>query len=189
MNKEKAKEIVRILEALVGITEVSKILNTFIPAFEHGIDKVDGRKYLHGNFNVTGTASGRMSSNNPNLQQIPSTGTSYAGLIKQIFKAPDGWLFCGADFASLEDRISALTTKDPNKLKVYEEGYDGHSLRAYYYFKNEIPDIELAEKEDICYKAKVGSTYVYFKSSDTIEFNQQIYTGKNFYDLVSNKEL
>jgi DNA polymerase-1 len=49
----------------------------------------------------------------------------------------------GADFASLEDRISALTTKDPNKLKVYTDGYDGHCLRAYAYFKDEMPDIVL----------------------------------------------
>ena len=54
---------------------------------------------------------------------------------------PDGkWLMVGADYASLEDRISALQTKDPEKLKVYLEGYDGHCLRAYAYFKNQMPD-------------------------------------------------
>lgn len=47
----------------------------------------------------------------------------------------------GADFASLEDRISALTTKDPMKLDVYTKGYDGHCLRAYYYFGDKMPDI------------------------------------------------
>lgn len=55
---------------------------------------------------------------------------------------PEGHLFCGADFASLEDMISALTTKDKNKLKVYEQNYDGHCLRAFSYFKDEMPDIE-----------------------------------------------
>lgn len=49
----------------------------------------------------------------------------------------------GADFASLEDRISALTTKDENKLKVYTDQYDGHCLRAYYYFREQMPDIQL----------------------------------------------
>ena len=47
----------------------------------------------------------------------------------------------GADFASLEDRISALTTKDKNKLKVYTDNYDGHCLRAYSYFKDQMLDI------------------------------------------------
>lgn len=47
----------------------------------------------------------------------------------------------GADYASLEDRIDALLTKDPNKLKVYTDGYDGHSLRAFGYFGDQMPDI------------------------------------------------
>ena len=51
----------------------------------------------------------------------------------------------GADFDSLEDKISALTTKDPNKLIIYEQGYDSHSYRAYYYFREQMPDITLTE--------------------------------------------
>jgi DNA polymerase-1 len=47
----------------------------------------------------------------------------------------------GADFDSLEDKISALTTRDPNKLKVYTGGYDGHSLRAFAYFRDQLPGI------------------------------------------------
>lgn len=52
------------------------------------------------------------------MQNIPANST-YAKLIKMCFMAAMGWLFVGADFASLEDRINALLTKDPNKLKVY----------------------------------------------------------------------
>jgi DNA polymerase-1 len=48
----------------------------------------------------------------------------------------------GLDFNALEDRISALTTKDPEKLKVYTDGYDGHSLRAYAYYGEQMPDID-----------------------------------------------
>ncbi len=51
-------------------------------------------------------------------------------------------LFVGADYASLEDRIDALLTKDTNKIKVYTDGYDGHSLRAFSYFGDQMPDIE-----------------------------------------------
>jgi DNA polymerase-1 len=58
----------------------------------------------------------------------------FGKLIKSCFKAPKGMLFAGADFASLEDRINTLLTKDANKLKVYTDGYDGHCLRAAYYF-------------------------------------------------------
>ena len=130
-----------VLQALIDYKAVDKILTSFIPAFENAVLGPDGWYYLFGFFNLGGTLSGRLSSNNPNLQNIPATGTKYAKLIKLMFKAPPGWLFVGLDFASLEDRISALTTKDPNKLKVYTDGYDGHSLRAYAYFKDQMPDI------------------------------------------------
>ena len=62
--------------------------------------------------------------------------------VSECFNYDSGWLFCGLDFASLEDRISALTTKDPNKLRVYTDGFDGHSLRAKFYFGEQMPDID-----------------------------------------------
>lgn len=78
------------------------------------------------------------------MQNIPA-GSRFAKLIKSIFMAPDGWLFCGADFNSLEDMISALTTKDPMKLKVYTDGFDGHCLRAAYYFGDQMTGIVLSD--------------------------------------------
>lgn len=130
-----------LLRNLIGLGKVTKILTSFIPAFEDAMLKPDGWNYLHGSFNLGGTVSGRLSSSNPNMQNIPA-GSKYAKAIKEMFEAPEGWLFCGADFASLEDRISALTTKDTNKLKVYTDGYDGHCLRAYTYFGDQMPDID-----------------------------------------------
>lgn len=129
-----------LLEALIGLGKVSKILSAFIPAFERGIRKSDGLVYLHGSFNLGGTVSGRLSSSEPNMQNLPA-GSTYGKLIKKCFSAPKGWLFVGADFASLEDRINTLLTKDPNKLKVYTDGYDGHSLRAFAYFPERLPGI------------------------------------------------
>lgn len=148
MNKTEAIQQAKIIKALIGIAEVRIILNTFIKTFRtQGILKDDGRKYLHGNFNIAGPVSGRMSSNSPNMQNIPSTTkTGYAKPVKECFQAPPGWLMMGADFFSLEDKISALTTRDPNKLKVYTDGYDGHSLRAYSYFKEQMPDIDYTVK-------------------------------------------
>lgn len=130
------------LNALLRFKAVNKILTAFIPAFEKAKPGPDGWHYLLGNFNLGGTVSGRLSSSEPNLQNLPATGSKYAKLIKECFSAPAGWLFCGIDFNSLEDRISALTTKDPEKLKVYTDGYDGHCLRAYAYFGEHMPDID-----------------------------------------------
>lgn len=126
-----------ILTALRKYSKVTKILTSFIPAFERAVAKGDGMVWLHGGFNLGGTVSGRLSSSKPNLQNLPA-GSEHGKLVKSAFGAPKGWLFVGADFNSLEDYISALTTKDPNKLKVYLDGFDGHCLRAVFYFREEL---------------------------------------------------
>lgn len=151
-------DAISFLEALISFKAVDKILGTFIEALKESALGPDGWHWLFGNFNLGGTVSGRLSSSGPNLQNLPANvamalseavmeklgkriarfldkGKLLLGkVIKSCFQAPPGWFFCGIDFMSLEDRISALTTKDPNKLKVYTDGYDGHSLRAYSYF-------------------------------------------------------
>jgi len=142
------EEVKALLQALVDYSKVNKILTAFIPSFEQALLKADGAHYLHGSFNIGGTVSGRLSSSKPNLQQIPS-GSTFGKLIKSCFKAPPGWIFCGADFNSLEDYISALTTKDPNKLNVYIKGFDGHCLRAAYYFRDQLGHIDLDDPASV----------------------------------------
>lgn len=147
-----------VLESLIVYDGVSTILDTFIPAFEGAIDKGDGDVvWLHGNFNLGGTVSGRLSSSEPNLTNIPAKVKIKVGdveidlgkLVKYCFVSPPGWLFCGADFNSLEDYISALTTKDPNKLKVYEEGFDGHCLRASYYYRDQLMHVDQDDPKSV----------------------------------------
>lgn len=180
-NHTENQEYKNILQWIKELGDVDKISTAFIPSFEKA---VTGR--LSGYFNLGGTVSGRLSSNSPNLQQLPSTGSRFAKATKKVFTSTDEWLFVGLDYASLEDRISALTTKDPNKLKVYLDGYDGHSLRAWYYFMNEMRDLSLAENTDICYSAKIkGSTFVW-KATDTVEYQNRQMTGQQFYEMVTN---
>lgn len=178
-----------LLKNLIAFKAVDKILNSFIPAFEAAPQAPDGWHYLYGFFNLGGTLSGRLSSNSPNMQNLPSTGSSYAKTIKAMFRAPPGWLYIGLDFNSLEDRISALTTKDPNKLKVYTDGYDGHSLRAFFYFRNQMPDIERAPENAQCYRANVGGTDVYFHAQEDVEYLGQIMKGDALYALLVSQGL
>lgn len=159
-----------LLKALVSFTQAEKILTTFIAAFEKAFDKGDGVTWLHGSFVLGGAKTGRMSSKAPNLQNLPS-GSVYGKLIKQCIVAPEGWLWAGADFNSLEDYVSALTTRDPNKLKVYTDGYDGHSLRAYNYFPDEVPDVhammQLAEQPGKFYKQQLADgSFSYLHESE-----------------------
>lgn len=158
------QDVVEFLELLMEYKASAIILNTFLPAFLKAERGPDGWHYLFGNFRLGGTLSGRLSSNNPNLQNIPSSAGAplkkrLAKLIKECFEAPEGWIFCGLDFDSLEDRISALTTRDPEKLKVYTDGYDGHSLRAYSYFGENMPDIDPRSVDSINSIAKKYKQY------------------------------
>lgn len=97
------------------------------------------------------------------MQQIPSSKSPYAKPIKKCFKAAPGWLLIGLDFASLEDRISALTTKDPNKLKVYM----GVSV----------------------YKVTINGIDHHIRDDDTITYDGKTYTGEEFYEAYSSGSL
>lgn len=166
LNHTTDKDVLDLLQALIDYSAVEKILSAFIPTFKKATPASDGRRYIYGNFNLGGTVSGRLSSSKPNLQQIPATGSKYAKLIKACFQAPKGWLWVGLDYASLEDHISALVTKDPNKLKVYIDSYDGHCLRAYSYWKNLMPDIT-AQLDEI---HKEGKVYKVTYDDGSIEY-------------------
>lgn len=161
VNHCKTEEDKGLLKAFVTYAKAQKILGTFISAFKEGLVKTDGMIYLHGTFMFGGTVSGRLSSKEPNLQNLPSN-SSLAKYVKQCFTAPQGWLFGGADFSALEDRVNTVLTKDPNKVKVYAEGYDSHSLRAYAYFGDQMPDIEntVASINSIAVK---GSPYYHLR--------------------------
>lgn len=172
LNHTKSDKVKAFLQALIDYKGVVKILE-FLNVFENkSAQGPDGWWYLFGFFKLGGTLSGRLSSKEPNLQNLPANvemtlqviflelfpwirkyvkkGVLHLGkLIKSCIKAAKGWIWGGLDFMSLEDRISALTTKDPNKLKVYTDGYDGHSLRAYAYFGDEMPDIDSSSVDSI----------------------------------------
>jgi DNA polymerase-1 len=138
VQDEDALFILNHLREYIG---VNKILTSFIPTFKEAPLAPDGMHYLFGSFILGGTVSGRLSSKNPNLQQIPS-GSAYAKVIKKCFVAPPGWVFCGADFNALEDRINTLLTRDPNKEKVLLDGFDGHSFRTYHFWPDKFPHID-----------------------------------------------
>ena len=187
-RQETTPEILSLLGSIIDYSNVNILLNTFITAFEEAPQAPDNWWYLYGNFNLGGTVSGRMSSSKPNLQNIPSTGNKYAKLIKSCFQAPPGYLFVGLDFDSLEDKISALTTGDSNKQKVYLDGYDGHCLRAYSYFKDQMPTIELAEPMEQCYSLALedGST-VLVKETDILSFGSYELSVKEYIAQKASK--
>jgi DNA polymerase-1 len=124
------------------------------------------------------------------MQNIPASGSTkakqrLAKLIKECFEAPPGWIFCGLDFDSLEDKISAVTTRDPEKIKVYTDGYDGHCLRAFAYFGEHMSDIEDCPDTATPYKVKVGDDTYYFHSEEKVEYLGQEYLGSELFKLLN----
>lgn len=100
---------------------------------------------------------------------MPS-GSEYGKLIKKCFSAPDDWLFIGSDFNALEARIDALLTKDPAKLAVYTVGYDSHAWNCYHYWKDQFPEVSLAEDTDEVYVVYIDGEPNYFKGSDLVYY-------------------
>ena len=141
VNHADDPEVKEIVQILLDYKSASTISGTFIKNFiNYAFIREDGSAWLNGSKKLGGTQSGRLSGSDPNLENIPS-GSQYGELVKECFQAPEGFLFGGADFASLEDRINAILTEDPQKIKVYSDGFDGHCLRAKAYFGDDMPDI------------------------------------------------
>lgn len=88
-----------------------------------GNDCVNNR--LHSTFNLTNVVSGRTSSSNVNLQQVPQDKN-----IRSLFTAPKGRLFFEADYSQLELRVAAHYAKEPTMLKIYQEDGDIHTATA-----------------------------------------------------------
>lgn len=148
-----------ILQDLCDLADVQKIQSAFIPAFTNPV-KYKGFNRLCGYFNLGGTVSGRLSSSDVNLQQLPATGSRFAKPVKKLFKSSNEWIMVGIDFNALEARIDALTTKDPVKLKVFTEGWDVHCLNASIAFGKFMPDIDISNKDSV---NSIKESYGYYR--------------------------
>ncbi len=117
-----------------------KLVSTYIDALPKSVGE-DGR--IHSTFNVEGAATGRLSSQNPNLQNIP-VKSALGGEMRKAFVAPAGKILLSADYSQIELRIMAHLADDPGLKKAFNEGLDIHSATASKIFK--VP-IEQVSKE------------------------------------------
>ena len=108
--------------------EVTKLKNTYVDVIPTLIDPRDGR--LHTQFNQTATATGRLSSTNPNLQNIPIR-TEQGRRIRKAFVARDqDWVLVSADYSQIELRLMAHFSQDSAMVSAFEAGHDIHEFTA-----------------------------------------------------------
>ncbi len=114
-------------EKIVEYRELSKLLNTYLEALPEKINQNTGR--IHTSFNQTATATGRLSSSDPNLQNIPK-GTQLGSELRKAFVPREGYKLLGADYSQIELRLLAHLSQDEELIQTFQEGQDLHKKTA-----------------------------------------------------------
>jgi len=130
-----------IVEKIENYRELSKIKNTYTDTLPKLI-KEDGR--IHALFNQAVTATGRLSSSNPNLQNIPKKG-KLASKIRQSFVVADNKTLISADYSQIDLRVAAHLSGDAKMIKIFQEEKDIH--RATASWVNEIKEDRITDKQ------------------------------------------
>lgn len=129
--------------------EGNKLLNTYVVPLKQFAQKEteDGKDnyYVHTNYNITGTTSGRLSSEEPNMQNLPVKG-EYGKRIKEIFIPRDGFKFVSIDYSQIELRIMADFSKDENMINDFIDRKDIHKMTAARIFKKSEDDVSPEER-------------------------------------------
>ena len=122
---------------------LKKLIGTYIDALPKLINPRTG--HIHTSFNQTITATGRLSSSDPNLQNIPIRGEDGKEIRKAFIPEP-GCLFFSADYSQIELRVMAHLSQDPNMIEVFREGKDLHAATAANIYKKSIEEVTRDER-------------------------------------------
>jgi DNA polymerase-1 len=117
-----------IAAALLRYRELSKLKSTYVDALPALIDPVTGR--LHTTFHQLGAATGRLSSSDPNLQNIPVRSAAGRAIRRAFLPAGDGHLLLAADYSQIELRIVAHLSGDERFIEAFRRGDDIHAFTA-----------------------------------------------------------
>lgn len=153
-TSEEVLETLRAKHPIVGLIlahrGLKKLLGTYVEALPKLIRKETG--HVHTSFNQAVTATGRLSSSNPNLQNIPVRGDDGREIRKAFIPEP-GCLFFSADYSQIELRIMAHLSGDPQLIEDFREGKDIHAATAARIFKKPLADVTRDERR----KAKTAN--------------------------------
>ena len=116
-----------IIEKILEYRHLTKLNSTYVVGLKSEINKETKR--IHSNFNQTVTQTGRISSTEPNLQNIP-VRTEIGRQMRKMFVAKDGFSLVGADYSQIELRVLAHIAEDENMIAAFKSGKDIHSSTA-----------------------------------------------------------
>jgi DNA polymerase-1 len=123
-----------VVDAIVEYRTLSKLKSTYVDALPALVHPSTGR--VHTDFNQAITTTGRLSSSNPNLQNIPIR-TAFSRQIRAAFVPEPGWLMVAADYSQIELRILAHLSQEPVLLETYQNNQDVHALTARLLFEKD----------------------------------------------------
>ncbi|MBR1387430.1 MAG: DNA polymerase I [Alloprevotella sp.] len=139
-----------IVQKILDYRALKKLLSTYIEALPKLINPHTG--HIHTNFNQAVTATGRLSSSNPNLQNIPVRGED-GREIRRAFVPEPGEVFFSADYSQIELRLMAHLSKDAHMIEAFNEGFDIHAATAARIFHKDIGEVDRDERR----KAKTAN--------------------------------
>lgn len=133
-----------IIDEILNYRGLKKLLSTYVDALPKLINPRTGR--IHTSFNQTVTATGRLSSSDPNLQNIPVRDDDGKEIRKCFIPEPD-CLFFSADYSQIELRIMAHLSEDENMIEAFREGFDIHAATAARIWHKDIGEVTPAERK------------------------------------------
>ena len=139
-----------IIDEILNYRGLKKLLSTYVDALPKLINPHTG--HIHASFNQAVTATGRLSSSDPNLQNIPVRDDD-GKEIRRCFIPEPGCLFFSADYSQIELRIMAHLSQDPNMVEAFREGSDIHAATAAKIWHEEISQVTDAQRK----KAKTAN--------------------------------
>ena len=127
------------IKLILEFRKLRKINSTYIENLLKHITP-DGR--IHSSYSLTSTATGRLASSNPNLQNIPTIKE-----IKDMFCAPSGYVLLQYDWSQIELRVAAALSGDLGMIKLFQGSYDFHKVNASKIFKKRVEDVTEEERK------------------------------------------
>ncbi|MGB7380749.1 MAG: DNA polymerase I [Rivularia sp. (in: cyanobacteria)] len=168
-----------IIEGIIEYRTLSKLKSTYVDALPALVR--EDTKRVHTDFNQTATSTGRLSSSNPNLQNIPIR-TAFSRQIRKAFIPEEGWLIVAADYSQIELRILAHLSQEPVLVEAYNNNEDIHTVTArLVYEKDDITSDERRVAKTINFGVIYGMGSLRFSRSTGIDKNLANEFIKRFY--------